>query len=134
MAIRRIVVAGLGLVLVAGCSSSSTSSPTSTGPTSGMVTGVLQLGSAVAGGSPQRVSGTITLKSAEGKTTTTPAGSDGTFSVSVPAGAYTVTGRTPMFIINGTEGTCVNESTGGQAPLDVAAGQTVSVTVVCPTK
>ena len=87
MAMSRAVAAGLGLVLVTGCSSLSTSSPTSTGATTGMVTGVLQLDSAVAGGSPQGVSGSIILKSAGGKSITAPAGSDGRFSVGVPAGA-----------------------------------------------
>lgn len=50
------------------------------------------------------------------------------------AGSYTVTGRSPMFIINGTEGTCTAEAGSGPNPVQVLPDETVSVTVVCPTK
>lgn len=78
--------------------------------------------------------GTITMKAAEGKTVTTTARSDGKFTARVPVGTYTVTGRTPRFIVNGSEGTCVSVSSHGPISVVVAAGQAVSVTVVCPTK
>ena len=59
------------------------------------------------------------------------AGSDGKFSLQVPAGSYTVTGQSPMFVINGREGTCT--ALPGSATT-ITAGQSTTVTVVCPEK
>jgi hypothetical protein len=130
--LRGLVIAGAVAAIATGaCSSSSTTNA----PNSGKLAGQLQLASTTAGGSPpQGVSGVIMMQEKAGTTRTATAGSDGAFSATVPARSYTVTGRSPMFILNGSQGLCVAESGSGPAPVEVRAGETTSITIVCPTK
>ena len=129
--LRGFVLAGVLLTITAGgCSGSSTAH----GLSDGTLVGVLELSSAVPGGSARGVPGTITMHEANATTRTADAGSDGKFSTTVPAGWYIVTGRSAMFIINGKQGTCVIDSSNGPQPVHVTVGQTTSVTVECPTK
>ena len=74
------------------------------------------------------------MRAADGRTVTATAGTNGAFSARVAAGSYTVTGRSPQFIVNGTEGTCTAEAGSGPDAVQVLPDKTVSVTVVCPTK
>ena len=136
---RPVIVAAMAWAMLAGgCSSSSTAGVTGTTTSSadlkypGTLTGVLQLGGGPAGAQSKGVAGTITLKPSGGGTPfTANAGPDGKFSVQVPAGSYTVTGRSPMFIINDSEGTCVALPGGATT---ITAGQSTTVTVDCPEK
>jgi hypothetical protein len=47
-------------------------------------------------GSPVPLPGTITARAATGRTFTATAGRDGRFTLSLPPGAYRVTGRSPL--------------------------------------
>ena len=114
----------IGLAVSCGSSSSGASSK------EGTLAGVLELGSTVPGGSPEGVEGTITLGKSGGHILTTPARSDGKFSLKVPAGSYTVTGHSPKFVVENGDSTCYGPTT----PVQVNAGQTSSVVVSCPTK
>lgn len=125
-------------ILAVACSSSSTAdvtgstSSTSLGAQVGTLTGVLQLSGGPVGAQSKGVAGTITLKpSGGGSPITATAGSDGKFSMQAPAGSYTVTGQSPMFIINGGEGTCV---TGTGSATTITSGHSTTVTIDCPEK
>jgi hypothetical protein len=124
------VVGALAVVVAGACSSSSTSRSVN----SGTLVGDLQLASAAPGGSPMGVPGTITMQQSGGVTRTATTGAGGKFSATVPAGSYAVTGQSPMFIINGSEGTCSVSSDTGPTSVRVTVGQTTSITVECPTK
>ena len=122
------VVAAVAAATLAGaCSSSPTAGSTRTGT----LTGVLQLSGGAPGGQPQGVPGTIHLKSGGGAPMTAKAGSDGKFSLQLPAGSYTVIGQSPMFVINGSEGTCTALPGGATT---ITAGQITTVSVECPEK
>jgi hypothetical protein len=57
-------------------------------------------------------------------------GKSGKFVLWLPAGVYRLTGRSPMFSVNGVEGTCAADE-----PVRVRAGnKTLGVEVVCPLK
>jgi hypothetical protein len=64
----------------------------------------------------------------ERRPVTATTGSDGVFSAQVPVGSYTVTGRSPQFVVSDKEGMCSSVTPGAVA---VAAGATVTVSVVC---
>ena len=66
-------------------------------------------------GTPRAISGPVEIVDRTGTTRTVEAGSDGRFSVSVPAGRYTLTGRS-----------CATPS-----DVEVRAGATASVQVAC---
>lgn len=135
----QLIVGAMILAILAGaCSSSPTAAVTGTSSSSagltypGTLTGVLQLSGGPAGAQSTGVAGTITLKpSGGGSPIVANAASDGKFSVQVPNGSYTVTGRSPMFLINNSEGTCVALPGGATT---ITAGQSTTVTVECPEK
>ncbi len=109
------------LVFLAGCAAGSPQAD-------GTVTGTLEaVGGPVASpapGTPRPLPGTITLRSPEGTTFTATATSDGTFSIGVPAGSYTATGRSPLY----QSGAVDCQASG---PLTVTAGATSWVDVTC---
>jgi hypothetical protein len=129
--LKALVVSGALIAILAGaCSSSSTSRDS----TNGTLTGVLELESAVPGGSPQGIPGRITMQAISGTPRTATAGSDGKFSAEVPAGSYAVTGHSPMFIVNDIQGDCSYDTGNGSTSVKVTGGQTTSITLGCPTK
>lgn len=76
-------------------------------------------------GSPVSLPGTITARAATGETFTARAGRDGRFTLSLPAGAYRVTGRSPL--MQSGQMVCV-----ATAELYVILGKPAGpVTVVC---
>jgi hypothetical protein len=96
----------------------------------GTIAGVLQLSGGPAPGTARPVSGTATIVATGGLSRTVAVGSNGRFSLRVAIGSYAITGRTPDFVINGSEGTC----NGFPTPVDVVASQTATVTVDCAEK
>lgn len=67
----------------------------SSDPATGYVSGTLQ---AVGGPPllpPRSLNGTVTLRSSTGESFSAAVGADGAFSIQVPVGTYTVTGRSP---------------------------------------
>ena len=77
-------------------------------------------------GPPLPLPGQVSVTGA-GRTYVVAAEQDGHYSISVPAGRYTVTGRSPLYQ-SGTIG-CV-----AQSPITVTAGRSIKVDVVCPVK
>ena len=75
---------------------------------------------------PRPIPGTVVLSSERGRTITIRVGNSGKFSSLVPAGRYTVVGRTPTIGGPGGEGICRVP-----APVVVSAGHNTSTTVVC---
>jgi hypothetical protein len=76
-------------------------------------------------GSPAPLPGTITARTAMGKTFTATAGRDGRFTLSLPPGTYQVTGRSPL--MQSGQMICA-----AAAELQVSRGQPARhVTVVC---
>jgi hypothetical protein len=76
-------------------------------------------------GSPFPLPGTITARAATGGTFTAAAGRDGRFTLSLPPGAYRVTGRSPL--IQSGHAICAAKQT-----LHVSRGEPARpVTVVC---
>ena len=65
--------------------------------TDGTRTGALEAVGGPAPGAPRPLPGNVTLRSRDGATFTSTAGSDGAFSLQVPAGSYTATGRSPLY-------------------------------------
>jgi hypothetical protein len=103
--------------------------PASSSTLTGTLRGVLEyLPVACCNRTPHVVPGTIFISAPNLKTVTVPAtaGIPGGFSVSLPVGSYTVKGTSPEYY-NGFDSTC----DGGT--VQVTAGQTTSVTLVCPT-
>lgn len=73
-----------------------------TGRGQGTIAGTLEAVGGPAPGTPRPLRGTITMTNTlTGHTITQAVGAAGTFSVSVPAGSYTITGRSPLYD-NGT--------------------------------
>jgi hypothetical protein len=70
------------------------------------------------------LSGTISLRNPAGTTFTITAGSDVTFSISVPADTYAVTGRSPLY-----QSAAVDCQTAG--PVIVSVGGTSRAVVSC---
>lgn len=77
-------------------------------------------------GAPVPLPGTITARTATGKTFTATAGRDGRFELPLPPGTYRVTGRSPLM----QSGQMICAAT---AKLHVSRGQPARpITVVCP--
>lgn len=99
--------------------------PLKVAPT-GTVTGIFIAVGGPPGARPSPQRGIVTLAYAEGRSSIGVAsGRDGRFSIVVPVGTYTVTGKTSQYMINDQEGLCV----GGT--VTVKRGQTSTVTVGC---
>lgn len=112
VAVAAVVIAGLG-----GCGGDPGYHQT--------VPGVFVRAGGPAPGSPVPLPGTITARTATGKTFTATAGRDGRFTLWLPPGAYQVTGRSPLM----QSGQMICAAT---AELQVARGQPARhVTVVC---
>jgi hypothetical protein len=78
-------------------------------------------------GSPRPLPGQVTAKSSAGHAFTVTVGKSGRFVLSLPAEVYRLTGRSPMYHINGVEGTCA-----ASQHVNVQAGKTTrGVEVVC---
>jgi hypothetical protein len=78
-------------------------------------------------GLPRPLLGQVTAKSSTGHKFTVTVGKSGRFVLLLPAGVYRLTGRSPMFSVNGVEGTCAADQ-----PVRVRAGKkTLGVEVVC---
>jgi len=78
-------------------------------------------------GSPRPLSGQVTAQNSAGQKFTVAVGKSGKFVLWLPEGLYRLTGRSPMFLVNGVEGTCAADQ-----PVRVKAGKkTLGVEVVC---
>jgi hypothetical protein len=108
-----------GSLLLAGCSS-----PTSPPGPTGSLTGTLQAVGGSPGDAPRALSGQITLHGSSGHITGITVAANGRFSVPVPVGKYTVSGRSPQY----KGGTADCHASG---PVTVTEGLTSSVKVEC---
>ena len=96
----------------------------------GTVTGSFVAVGGPAPGSPRPLPGQVTAQNSAGHKFTVAVGKSGKFVLWLPAGLYRLTGRSPMFSVNGAEGTCAADQ-----PVRVRAGKkTLGVEVVCPLK
>ena len=96
----------------------------------GSVTGSFVAVGGAAPGLPRPLPGQVTAKNAAGHRFTVTVGKRGKFVLSLPAGVYQLTGRSPMVMVNGVEATCVLAQ-----PVRVRAGkETRGVQVICPLK
>ncbi len=96
----------------------------------GTVTGTFAAVGGAAPGLPRPLPGQVTAANTAGRKFTVTVGKSGRFGLSLPAGVYRLTGRSPMFSVNGVERTCAADQ-----PLRVRAGKkTLGVEVVCPLK
>jgi hypothetical protein len=91
----------------------------------GVVLGALEAVGGPGPGTSRPLRGAITLRDSAGMAFTATAGSDGVFSVRVPAGSYSITGRSPLYDGGNTD--CDSSQ-----PVTVTAGATSRVVVVCP--
>src|SRR5690348_16872419 len=95
-----IAVLAVGIPVLAGCGASAGASPSnglSGDPANQQaVTGALMRVGGPAPGSPVPLPGTITARAATGRSFTATAGRNGRFRLSLPPGAYRVTGRSPL--------------------------------------
>jgi hypothetical protein len=79
-------------------------------------------------GSPRPLPGQVTAENSAGHKFTVAVGKSGKFVLWLPAGLYRLTGRSPMFLVNGVEGTCAADQ-----PVRVKAGKkALGVEVICP--
>jgi hypothetical protein len=115
-AAATIALAVITATAAAGCSDGSS------GPT-GTVTGHLVMAGGPAPGVTVRVPGTITASSAS-RTRQASAAQDGSFTLVLPAGSYTLTGTSPQY--NDGHGRCV-----ATAPVDVREGAVTRADVTC---
>jgi hypothetical protein len=90
----------------------------------GVVLGTLEAVGGPAPGTPRPLRGSITLRDSGGTAFTATAGSDGVFSVRVPPGSYTITGRSPLYDSGNVDCPSI-------APATVTAGATIRVVVAC---
>src|ERR1035441_6581877 len=136
-----VVVMVIVVLALAACTSSPTVSPTSTTttqPLNGNVVGKLYgalTGTFVAidglPGPPRPLPGKVTAKDSAGHKFTVAIGKSGKFVMSLRAGVYRLTGRSPMVTVNGVEPTCGIFA----PPVHVRAEkETRGVQVVCPLK
>jgi len=96
----------------------------------GTVTGTFVAVGGAAPGLPRPLPGQVTAANTAGRKFTVTVGKSGRFVLSLPAGVYRLTGRSPMFSVNGAEGTCAADQ-----PVRVRAGKkTLGVEVVFPLK
>ena len=102
----------------------------SSSETLGSVTGSFVAVGGAAPGSRRPLLGQVTAQNSAGHKFTVAVGKSGKFVLWLPAGLYRLTGRSPMFSVNGAEGTCAADQ-----PVRVRAGKkTLGVEVVCPLK
>ena len=94
MVVRIIFGLFIAVALLAGCSGFSGS-----GPAEGTLTGHLYGVGGPAPGLPRPWPGTVTLSGPSGQREVS-VGADGSYSVMVPAGRYTVVGRSPLYESN----------------------------------
>ncbi len=104
-----------GAVSLAGCSSH---------PDEGTFDGRLQVIGSPDGVSPRPLSGTVTFHGSDGNIATISLSANGRFTAHLPAGRYTVAGRSPRF--EGSIGECR-----ASAPVIVATGVTNRVEIDC---
>jgi hypothetical protein len=90
----------------------------------GVVAGTLEAVGGPAPGTPRPLSGAVTLRDSAGAVFTGTAGSDGMFSVRVPIGSYTITGRSPLYSSGNVDCQSI-------APVTVTADATIQVLVTC---
>lgn len=90
----------------------------------GVVVGTLEAVGGPAPGTPRPLSGAIALRDSAGAAFTGTAGTDGMFSVRVPIGSYTITGRSPLY-----DGGNTDCSSSG--PVTVTPGATIRILVTC---
>jgi hypothetical protein len=86
----------IGLPLAAVCLAGFTAACSGYNPTDGTLTGHLYGAGGPAPGAPRPWPGTVTLVS-PGVHRDVPVGASGTYSVTVPAGRYTLTGHSPRY-------------------------------------
>jgi hypothetical protein len=99
----------------------------SSSETLGFVTGSFVAVGGPAPGSTRPLPGQVTAQNSAGHKFTVAVGKSGKFVLWLPAGVYRLTGRSPMFSVNGVEGTCAADQ-----PVLVRAGKkTLGVEVVC---
>ena len=114
-------------VLVAGCTSSHQPTPVPRVPTTmaaeATITGTLETVGGPFGASNRPLAGEITATGSEG-TYSVSVGSDGRYSITVPAGTYTIVGRSPQY--QGGAPNCH-----AARSVAVASGVTITVEVVC---
>ncbi len=93
----------------------------------GSVTGSFVAVGGPAPGSPRPLPGQVTAQNSAGHKFTVAVAKSGKFVLWLPAGLYRLTGHSPMFSVNGVEGTCAADQ-----PVRVRAGKkTPGVEVVC---
>jgi hypothetical protein len=115
---NAVAVLTAGIAVLAGCAASSPGYQQA-------VPGTFVRVGGPAPGSAVPLPGTITARAATGQTFTATAGQNGRFTLSLPAGSYHVTGRSPL--IQSGQGSCA-----ATAELRVAPGRSAGpVTVVC---
>jgi photosystem II stability/assembly factor-like uncharacterized protein len=90
----------------------------------GTVVGTLEAVGGPAPGTPRPLRGAVTLRDSAGAAFTAAAGSDGMFSVRVPIGSYSITGRSPLYGSGGADCHALDSVT-------VTAGATTHVLVMC---
>ena len=88
--------------------------------------GVLQAVGGPAPGTPRPLSGMVIITDHAGKTVTAVASSDGTFSTELPAGAYSVTGRSSLYQSGAQDCLSVPPTTA-----EVVTGERSLVTIDC---
>jgi hypothetical protein len=111
-----VLAVGLPLTAMAGCTGGT--------PESGRVTGALEAVGGPAPGTPRPLPGRVFFKSVGGELHVASVATDGKFSLILPAGSYTVTGRSRQY-----EGGNLDCRASGA--VTVAAGGTVHVLVSC---
>jgi hypothetical protein len=99
----------------------------SSSETLGFVTGSFVAVGGPAPGSTRPLPGQVTAQNSAGHKFTVAVGKSGKFVLWLPAGVYRLTGRSPMFSVNGVEGTCAAD----QPVLVRARKKTLGVEVVC---
>ncbi len=110
----------LPVALLVGCSSST--------PANGTIAGHLMGTGGRPPGTQTPFPGTIHV-TGPGVDTQVSVGADGKYSLTVPAGVYTVVGHSPDLTDNGVQEECGAAPYGG--PVTVTAGQTTTVDVGC---
>ena len=108
------------LALLAGCTSTSHSSPAISVAT---INGTLEAVGGPAPGSPRPLPGNVTA-AGRGHRYTASVGSTGAYTITLPVGTYTLTGRSPLY----QSGTLDCQA---EDPVAVTSGGTVTANVYC---
>ncbi len=124
--VRWVLLVGTMALGLTACAGGVTSGLTTSTTATGLVKGTLETVGGPAPGTPNPVNGTITLTNARGARRTTPAGSDGRFSVHVAPGTYRVSGTSPKVTDNSNPETCL-----AAAPVEVSVGKVATADVYC---